>query len=100
MRGFLLAGAVNLALVDPKPCLIPGMDGPVTTALGWIKGIALIIAIVSVVRVGVHMLKQQGDGVPDRDDTVDKLVNVAIGVFFISAAVSILAGLGMSMASC
>lgn len=91
--------AVVMALNDPKACLIPGMEAPITTALGWIKGIALIIAMVSVVRIGIHMLKQQGDGVPDRDDTVDKIVNVAIAVFLTSAAVSIMSGLGMSVAA-
>lgn len=65
-----------------------------------VKGLGLLIGIVSLIRVGVHMLRQQGDGVPDRDDTSDKLVNWAIGVLIISFAVSIFSALGLSVASC
>ena len=52
-------------------------------------------------RAGVHILRQQGDGVPDRDDTFDKLVNWVIGIFLGAGAVAILAALGLSVtASC
>lgn len=94
------AGLVVLALDNPKACLLPGFEGPVGTVLGWVKGLGLLIGIVSLIRVGVHMLRQQGDGVPDRDDTSDKLVNWAIGVLIISFAVSIFSALGLSVASC
>lgn len=94
------AGLVVLALDNPKACLLPGFEGPVGTVLGWVKGLGLLIGIVSLIRVGVHMLRQQGDGVPDRDDTSDKLVNWAIGVLIISFAVSIFSALGLSVTSC
>lgn len=94
------AGRVAVALDNPKACLLPGFEGPVGTVLGWVKGLGLLIGIVSLIRVGVHMLRQQGDGVPDRDDTSDKLVNWAIGVLIISFAVSIFSALGLSVTSC
>ena len=57
--------------------------------------------VVALVRIGVHILRQQGDGVPDRDDTFDKLVNWVIGIFLGAGAVAILAALGLSVtASC
>ena len=86
------------ALSDPTPCLPPG---PVSTALGWVKALSLVIGVVALVRIGVHILRQQGDGVPDRDDTFDKLVNWVIGIFLGAGAVAILAALGLSVtASC
>lgn len=88
-------------LSDPTPCLPPGFSGPVSTALGWVKALSLVIGVVALVRVGVHILRQQGDGVPDRDDTFDKLVNWVIGIFLGAGAVAILAALGLSVtASC
>ena len=75
--------------------------GPVSTALGWVKALSLVIGVVALVRIGVHILRQQGDGVPDRDDTFDKLVNWVIGIFLGAGAVAILAALGLSVtASC
>lgn len=88
-------------LKDPTPCLPPGFSGPVSTALGWVKALSLVIGVVALVRIGVHILRQQGDGVPDRDDTFDKLVNWVIGIFLGAGAVAILAALGLSVtASC
>lgn len=85
-------------LSDPTPCLPPGFSGPVSTAL---KALSLVIGVVALVRIGVHILRQQGDGVPDRDDTFDKLVNWVIGIFLGAGAVAILAALGLSVtASC
>lgn len=85
----------------PDPCLPPGFSGPVSTALGWVKALSLVIGVVALVRIGVHILRQQGDGVPDRDDTFDKLVNWVIGIFLGAGAVAILAALGLSVtASC
>ena len=85
----------------PTPCLPPGFSGPVSTALGWVKALSLVIGVVALVRIGVHILRQQGDGVPDRDDTFDKLVNWVIGIFLGAGAVAILAALGLSVtASC
>ena len=74
-------------LSDPTPCLPPALS--------------LVIGVVALVRIGVHILRQQGDGVPDRDDTFDKLVNWVIGIFLGAGAVAILAALGLSVtASC
>lgn len=84
-------------LSDPTPCLPPGFSGPVSTALGWVKALSLVIGVVALVRIGVHILRQQGDGVPDRDDTFDKLVNWVIGIFLGAGAVAILAALGLSV---
>ena len=76
-------------LSDPTPCLPPGFSGPVSTALGWVKALSLVIGVVALVRIGVHILRQQGDGVPDR------------GIFLGAGAVAILAALGLSVtASC
>lgn len=78
-------------LSDPTPCLPPGFSGPVSTALGWVKALSLVIGVVALVRIGV----------PDRDDTFDKLVNWVIGIFLGAGAVAILAALGLSVtASC
>jgi len=82
-------------LSDPTPCLPPGFSGPVSTALGWVKALSLVIGVVALVRIGVHILRQQGD------DTFDKLVNWVIGIFLGAGAVAILAALGLSVtASC
>ena len=32
-------------LSDPTPCLPPGFSGPVSTALGWVKALSLVIGI-------------------------------------------------------
>ena len=85
----------------PDPVPASGILGPVSTALGWVKALSLVIGVVALVRIGVHILRQQGDGVPDRDDTFDKLVNWVIGIFLGAGAVAILAALGLSVtASC
>ena len=33
------------ALSDPTPCLPPGFSGPVSTALGWVKALSLVIGV-------------------------------------------------------
>ena len=40
-------------LSDPTPCLPPGFSGPVSTALGWVKALSLVIGVVALVRIGV-----------------------------------------------
>lgn len=88
-------------LSDPTPCLPRDSRDRYPTALGWVKALSLVIGVVALVRIGVHILRQQGDGVPDRDDTFDKLVNWVIGIFLGAGAVAILAALGLSVtASC
>lgn len=91
--------AMNLAapLTDPNACLPPGFEDPVTTVLQWMKALGLIVAIISLFRIGAHILRQQGDGVPDRDDTYDKLFNFVVGALLIGGAVSILTGVGLSV---
>lgn len=84
-------------LSDPQACLPPGMGTPVNTVLGWMKALGLVVAIIALVRIGVHILRQQGDGVPDRDDTYDKLFNFVVGAFIIAGAVSILGALGIAV---
>ena len=32
-------------LSDPTPCLPPGFSGPVSTALGWVKALSLVIGV-------------------------------------------------------
>ncbi|MBS5401125.1 MAG: hypothetical protein KHX65_04215 [Bifidobacterium sp.] len=95
--------ALSVVLADdlsnPAACLPPGFSGPVTTVLGWVKAIGLVVALVSMIRIGVHILRQQGDGVPDRDDTMDKLFNWAVGSLIVSSAVSFLSALGMSVST-
>ena len=86
------------ALSDPTPCLPPGFSGPVSTALGWVKALSLVIGVVALVRIGVHILRQQGDGVPDRDDTFDKLINWVVGIFIVSGALAFMSALGLSVA--
>ena len=34
-------------LSDPTPCLPPGFSGPVSTALGWVKALSLVIGVVA-----------------------------------------------------
>ncbi|RBP97973.1 hypothetical protein CRD60_04615 [Bifidobacterium aemilianum] len=94
-------GSVILAesLSNPTACLPPGFAGPVSVALGWIKAIGLAIAIVALTRIGTHIVRQQGDGVPDRDDTFDKLMNWVIAVFIISGALSFMTALGLDVAT-
>lgn len=86
-------------LTDPTPCLPPGFAAPVGIALGWVKGLSLVVGVVALVRIGVHILRQQGDGVPDRDDTFDKMVNWVIGIFLAAGALAILSALGLSVTS-
>lgn len=76
---------------NPNACLPPGFSSPVSTALG------LVVAIVALIRIGVHVLRQQGDGVPDRDDTFDKLINWVVGIFVVSGALSFMGALGLSI---
>lgn len=56
-------GMVLADLSNPKACLPPGFSSPVSTALGWVKALGLVVAIVALIRIGVHVLRQQGDGV-------------------------------------
>ena len=71
---------------------------PVSTALGWVKALGLVVAIVALIRIGVHVLRQQGDGVPDRDDTFDKLINWVVGIFIVAGALAFMSALGLSIA--
>ena len=32
-------------LSEPTPCLPPGFSGPVSTALGWVKALSLVIGV-------------------------------------------------------
>ena len=57
------------ALSDPTPCLPPGFSARYPPPWAWVKALSLVIGVVALVRIGVHILRQQGDGVPDRDDT-------------------------------
>ena len=91
-------GMVLADLQNPKACLPPGFSGPVATALGWVKALGLVVAIVALTRIGVHVLRQQGDGVPDRDDTFDKLINWVVGIFIVSGALAFMSALGLSVA--
>lgn len=76
----------------------PGFSSPVSTALGWVKALGLVVAIVALIRIGVHVLRQQGDGVPDRDDTFDKLINWVVGIFIVAGALAFMSALGLSIA--
>lgn len=91
-------GMVLADLQNPKACLPPGFSAPVTTALGWVKALGLVVAIVALIRIGVHVLRQQGDGVPDRDDTFDKLINWVVGIFIVAGALAFMSALGLSIA--
>lgn len=91
-------GMVLADLQNPRACLPPGFSGPVGTALGWVKALGLVVAIVALIRIGVHVLRQQGDGVPDRDDTFDKLINWVVGIFIVSGALAFMSALGLSVA--
>ena len=91
-------GMVLADLSNPKACLPPGFSSPVSTALGWVKALGLVVAIVALIRIGVHVLRQQGDGVPDRDDTFDKLINWVVGIFIVAGALAFMSALGLSIA--
>ena len=91
-------GMVLADLANPKACLPPGFSSPVSTALGWVKALGLVVAIVALIRIGVHVLRQQGDGVPDRDDTFDKLINWVVGIFSVAGALAFMSALGLSIA--
>ena len=54
-------GMVLADLANPKACLPPGFSSPVSTALGWVKALGLVVAIVALIRIGVHVLRQQAD---------------------------------------
>ncbi len=65
------------------------------------KALSLVIGVVALVRIGVHILRQQGDGVPDRDDTFGELRQLGNEHLLGAGAVAILAALGLSVtASC
>ena len=67
----------------------------------WGRRLAQAIGLPQPLALQRHRSGQQGDGVPDRDDTFDKLVNWVIGIFLGAGAVAILAALGLSVtASC
>lgn len=93
--------AMTLAedLTDPKACLPPGFSTPVLTLLQWCKALGLLVAVLSLIRIGVHELRSQGDGVPDRDDTYDKLFKFVVGALLIGGAVSLVGALGLTVAT-
>ena len=96
-QAITVATARLAQLENPNACLPPGFSSPVSTALGWVKALGLVVAIVALIRIGVHVLRQQGDGVPDRDDTFDKLINWVVGIFVVSGALSFMGALGLSI---
>ena len=42
-------GMVLADLANPKACLPPGFSSPVSTALGWVKALGLVVAIVALI---------------------------------------------------
>ena len=68
-------GMVLADLANPKACLPPGFSSPVSTALGWVKALGLVVAIVALIRIGVHVLRQQGARIFQRG-SVDMLSGV------------------------
>lgn len=45
-------------LPDLTPCLSPGLPGLISTALGWVRALSLVIGMAALVRIGVHTLRQ------------------------------------------
>lgn len=97
-----LAGNVFLAsgfLNDFKACLPPGFAGPMTKVLGWAKAIALLMGLIAMWGIGRSFMKQQGDGMPDRDQTTNSLYGWAVAIFIICFAGSMMSALGMDIST-
>ncbi len=45
-------------LSDPTRACLRDSPGPVSTALGWVKALSLVIGVVALVRIGVHILRR------------------------------------------
>lgn len=97
-----LAANVFLAdgfLTDFRACLPPGFAGPMTKVLGWVKAIALLLGLIAMWGIGRSFMKQQGDGMPDRDQTTNSLYGWAVAVFIIAFAGSMMSALGMDIST-
>lgn len=92
-RSVLAAGF----LTDFNACLPPGFASPLTKVLGWIKAVALLLGLIAMWGIGRSFMKQQGDGMPDRDETTNKLYGWAVAIFIISFAGSMMSALGMNI---
>ncbi|MDT7511159.1 hypothetical protein [Bifidobacterium sp. H6bp9] len=86
-------------LTDFKACLPPGFADPMTKVLGWVKAIALLLGLIAMWGIGRSFMKQQGDGMPDRDQTTNSLYGWAVAVFIIAFAGSMMSALGMDISS-
>lgn len=108
-----------LALNNPKACLPPGFERPVSIVLDWVKSLGLLTGIVSLIRIGVHMfhkqnkdasaynhahifhtLNQNSDSDSDSDDMTGKLLSWMIGALIILLVTPIFSVLGLNLTSC
>lgn len=98
---FYVAVVADGFLTDFQACLPPGFSSPISKVLGWVKAIALLAGLIAMFGIGRSFMKQQGDGMPDRDETANKLYGWAVAVFIIAFAGSMMTALGLNVnASC
>lgn len=86
-------------LTDFKACLPPGFAGPLTKVLGWVKAIALLLGLIAMMGIGRSFMKQQGDGMPDRDQTSNSLYSWGVAILIIAFAGSMMSALGMDISA-
>ena len=53
-------GMVLADLANPKACLPPGFSSPVSTALGWVKALGLVVAITGLTVIGALAAAERG----------------------------------------
>lgn len=99
-----MPGAARLILADGfltdfKACLPPGFAGPMAKVLGWVKAVALLLGLIAMWGIGRSFMKQQGDGMPDRDQTTNSLYGWAVAIFIIAFAGSMMSALGMDIST-
>jgi H+/gluconate symporter-like permease len=51
-HSFDFINSLPLALPNPPPAPPPGFEGPVGVILGWVKWVALIVAVLGVIIIG------------------------------------------------
>ena len=79
--------SLPLALPNPPPAPPPGFEGPVGVILGWVKWVALIVAVLGVIIIGGKMAINVRRG--EAAGELGGLLYVGVGCILIGTAVSL-----------
>jgi len=90
----LQAGVINMMrvmpLIDPAPAAPPGVEGPVTTFLGYLKwGLAIVFFLAIVLQGAWLILSSLGRTSQGAEEFVDRFGRIILGIGLASGASSL-----------